>query len=136
MDYRRILTLIAPCLVVLASHGCASKIHKHSLLSTEGQGPSAEVYIFRDESLIGGGLAVPVYLQGESLLRLERATYTKVFLKPGTYELQVGESVRGSALFSLSSYGPAFRSMTFEAGKTYFIHLKRESNPTLGGIGI
>jgi hypothetical protein len=130
MKCRGMLILIFSFMVFLA-YGCASNVYKHPLLSMEGQGFSAEVYFFRDETLLGSAFAIPVYLQEDSLLQLRRATYTKVYIKPGTYDMKVGSYSGGQGLFSSV---PAFRSVTFEAGKAYFIHLKPESRATFFGL--
>lgn len=130
MKYRGMLILIFSFLV-FPGYGCASKIYKHPFLSAEGKESSAEVYFFREDMFKGSAFATPVYLAGEKLFQLRVATYCRLYLKPGTYDMEVGSYSGGQGM--LSSV-PSFRSMTFDAGKTYFIHLQPESRMTLTGL--
>lgn len=133
MRLKAIATMMLVCATLLSVGGCASKIFQHPLLSAEGKGSStsAEVYFFREDMFKGSAFATPVYLAGEKLLQLRVATYCKLYLKPGSYDMEVGSYSGGQGM--LSSV-PSFRSMTFDGGKTYFIHLQPESRMTLTGL--
>ncbi len=110
---------------LLSVVGCQlpSKIFQHPLRVTNPSEPSAEVYFFREDVFWLSGIALPVHVNEETLLQLRRATYAKVSLKPGTYQVVVGLA---KGLGSASGTNP-WRScggpMGLEAGKIYFVLL-------------
>ncbi len=115
MRFKTALTILS-CLFVLSVAGCVSKVYMHPLRVTDQSVPSSTVYVFRENTWIGSGIATMFYLDGKKLLQLRRSTYTKVRLKAGTYDFEI-----------ISGRASAKRSMTFATGETYLL-LKNGSN--------
>lgn len=107
--------------ILLSVSGCASKVFQHPLLVSTPLEPSAEVFFFRENTLAGAMVAVPVHVNDGELLQLRRATWAKVYLKPGTYQVE-GRNLSNPGI---TCGGP----MELEAGKTYFVLLSN-----VGGI--
>jgi hypothetical protein len=80
--------------------------------------PSANVYFFREDVDMGPDFALPVYLDGEKLLQLQRGTYAMVALKPGTFSIEVRPPEEDSPWRLCSD------RMDFVDGQTYFLLLQ------------
>lgn len=109
------ITIMFVFAILLSVSGCASKVFQHPLLVSTPLQPSAEVFFFRENTLAGAMLAVPVHVNDEELLQLRRATWAKVSLTPGTYQVEV----RNQNYPWTTCGGP----MELVAGKTYFVLL-------------
>ena len=118
MRFKTTLTILS-CLFVLSVAGCVSKVYMHPLLVMDRSIPSSEVYFFRENTLMGAALATRVYLDGKKLLQLRKSTYTKIYIRPGTYDVKV---------YNGDKWATVTRSMTFDTGDTYFILLAFGSN--------
>ncbi len=112
------------CLLIMFLWGCSSKVYMHPLLVTETSNASAEVYFFRKTTGFAALVSILIYLEGSKLVQLRNNTYSKVYLKPGIYDVTVGEDREEVGY-------PAFtRNFHFVAGQTYFVllipeHLRR-----------
>jgi hypothetical protein len=100
--------------------GCTSTLYTHPLRVSEPSEPSAELIIFRENAVMGSAWAIPVYLMNEKLARLRKGTYARFAIKPGNYDLRVGEE---STWTGLTPIRRSTRSMNFVAGGKYFILL-------------
>jgi hypothetical protein len=119
MRLKTTATMMLACAILLSVGGCASKIYQHPLLVSTPSETSAEVSFFREDGMAGAAVAVPVYVNDEKLLQLRRATYAKVFLKPGTYQVEVRRLNEQLGNPWITCGGP----MELVAGKTYFVLL-------------
>ena len=108
--------------------GCASKVFQHPLLMANSSEPSAAIYFFREDVFWNSGVAQPVHVNGEALLQLRRATYAKVSLRPGTYQVEARPI---GATQPVNPWITCGGPMGFELGKTYFVLLRFQ-----GGDGV
>lgn len=118
-------TMMFVCAILFSVVGCQfpSKIFQHPLLVGNPSEPSAEVYFFREDNIMLSGLALPVHVNEETLLQLRRATYAKVSLKPGTYQVVVGLAKFLGRAPASNPWRSCGGPMDFAAGKTYFVLL-------------
>jgi hypothetical protein len=118
-------TMMFVCAMLLSVMGCgfSSKIFQHPLLVGNPSEPSAEVYFFREDNIMLSGLALPVHVNEETLLQLRRATYTKVSLKPGTYQVVVGAAKDLGPAYGSNPWHSCGGPMGLESKKTYFVLL-------------
>jgi hypothetical protein len=119
MKLKAATTMMLACATLLSISGCASKIYQHPLLVSTPSEPSAEVSFIREDGMAGAAVAVPVYVNDEKLLQLRRATYAKVSLKSGTYQVEARRLNEQPGNPWITCGGP----MEFVAGKTYFVLL-------------
>ncbi|MBI3597511.1 MAG: hypothetical protein HY203_10190 [Nitrospirae bacterium] len=112
-------------MVALSLSGCASKIYTHPLRVMNLSEPTADVYVFREDVSQGSGVATPVYLEENKLVQLRRATYARVHLKPGTYEMKAGTE---SYPCGLICWTACTKAVNFEEGKTYYVLLSFASS--------
>lgn len=125
MKLKSAATMVLICTILLSVVGCQfpSKIFQHSLLVANPSESSAEVYFFRDDDIMLSGLALPVHVNEETLLQLRRATYAKVTLKPGTYQVVVGLSKYLGPAVGSNPWHSCGGPMELEPRKTYFVLL-------------
>jgi hypothetical protein len=118
-------TMMLICTILLSVMGCQfpSKIFPHPLLVANPSEPSAEVYFFREDNIMLSGIALPVHVNEETLLQLRRATYAKVSLKPGTYQVVVGQAKGLGRAVGSNPWRSCGGPMGLETGKAYFVLL-------------
>lgn len=122
MSVKAVARAMLVCATLLSVVGCASKIFQHPLLVSTPSEPSAEVYFFREDVWAGSAIATPVHVNGETLLQLRRATYAKISMKPGTYQVEV-RRIEGAQPGVSNPWRTCGGPMDLEAGKTYFVLL-------------
>lgn len=122
MSPKALARTLVCCAMLLQVAGCASTIYRHQLLATNPSDPSAEVYFFREDVIAGSGIATPVHVNGEKLLQLRRATYAKVSLKPGTYQVEV-RPITGAQPGLSNPWRTCGGPIDLEAGMKYFVLL-------------
>lgn len=128
MKKSKLISLLVLLLSVSLLSGCGllrvSKVENgHGLVQTELSRPHAKVYFIRPKTEHVAGYAdnvLDVELDGEDLMKLGKAEYTLVYLKPRevTITLRNHTQVRGRWEVTEMSQS---RQFSFEAGEIYFI---------------
>jgi len=118
--------------IAVLINGCASGVafqNPHVQLP----GPdTATVYLMRPKELIGRIVTFPVKLMGEPLLDVAPGTYATFSLRPGSYDITVGDDRSGGRPgMEVSRVSQTF-PMSVSAGQTYYVEL-RSAAPT-GGV--
>ncbi len=101
----------------------------HRLWVTETSNASAEVYFFRKTTGFAALVSILIYLEGSKLVQLRNNTYSKVYLKPGIYDVTVGGGLVGNN--PEAGYPSFTRKFRFAAGQTYFVllsHTQSQAN--------
>ena len=117
--------LLIGILLLISSCG-TTKLNQHPALASSGPG-SATVHILRGDSIAMGCCSSPVTFNGEKVLEIKNATYTTVYLKPGSYEVRMEYRFKltpastSRAGFSLFKYVYKRRSFLPSPGPTLFV---------------
>ncbi|MCH7500711.1 MAG: hypothetical protein IH886_11990 [Nitrospinae bacterium] len=129
-----IFLFIAGSLLVSACG--VTKLYQHPALASPGS-ESAIVHVLRPGRMAGGGVSLPVNLNGVQLLKMKNATYTTVYLQPGSYEVKLPHKRfkphSGGGLSTTTEAG--FAQIELVAGGTYYLLVMADMRQTSSFFG-
>jgi len=135
--YRRGITFLAiiSALIAISSCGSTSINTKHILVETDEKIPAATVYFIRPFTYRERGIAdnpVKIELNRKELIALGKGEYTLIRIKP----IDATITTKNFSMFTnklLPIEMKRSANLTFDAGQTYFIHI-RQVNEEFRGV--
>jgi len=107
---KNLLALCAAALLVACAHGKTADFP-----ATADPADAAQVYIIRNDNLLGWGLSVAVTLNEVAIAHLQAGEHIALRLPPGLYSVGITESSTSAA---------------FEKGRKYYFLVSADYTPT------
>ncbi len=124
--------LIAVSLLVSA---CAvTKLYQHPALALSGP-DSATVHILRPDAFAAKLVSLPVSFNQIQLLEIKNASYTTVYLQPGSYTVRVNEDVKPSFFTAGGSIKAGRAQIELVVGTTYYLLILSDARTTRASYG-
>lgn len=126
MKKLRRIFLVPICLVLVSCSTMlvknASDVDDANAKKFTPDSAKAIVYVYRDDSFLGGDTTSNIFLNNKSVAEGARSRFNVLALPPGHYVLSSNSNDIGALPAALHNRGKPPVELTVESGKLYFVH--------------